>query len=71
MLPSMTPYWRVSEADNRPFDDIIGADIQQHNYIFFPYLVYPNVGKASTTTEFNQEQAFYNALNDVDEALYA
>ena len=27
--------------------------------------VYPNVGKASTTSEFNQEQVFYNALNDV------
>lgn len=59
-----------SETDNRPFDDIVGSDIQKHNYIFFPYLVYPNVGKASTTTSCNQSQQHYNMLNYVDENMY-
>lgn len=60
-----------SKNDNRPYDDIVGEDIQKNNYIFFPYLIYANIKKQSTTTDINsQDQKFYNKLNYINEENY-
>jgi GR25 family glycosyltransferase involved in LPS biosynthesis len=60
-----------SKNDNRPYDDIIGNDIQENNYIFSPYLIYPNIKKASSTVDNNsQNQIFYNKLNYLDKNNY-
>lgn len=60
-----------SENDNRPYDDIVGKDIRENNYIFFPYLIYPNIKKASTTVNNNcQDQEYYCRLNYIDKNNY-
>jgi len=60
-----------SENDNRPYDDIVGNDIKENNYIFFPYLIYPNIKKVSTTDYNNsQNQDLYCSINYINKYNY-
>lgn len=60
-----------SEHDNRPIDDIIAEDVNDHNYMVFPFLAYQNINKASNTVDTNnRDQQWYNDLNQVDASQY-
>jgi hypothetical protein len=60
-----------SENDKRAIDVIIGNDIKTNNYIFFPYLIYADVSKPSTTTDNNNKnQDFYCKLNYINKTNY-
>ena len=66
-----------SECDNRPYDDIVGNDIKENNYIFFPYLIHPDVNKVSNTCNNKQYkpgstlvQEKYNKLNYIEDENY-
>ena len=60
-----------SENDRRPYDDILAESINQHNYIFTPYLIYQNINKQSTTSTNNiKDQEFFNRLNSINPNNY-
>ena len=60
-----------SKTDNRPFDDMTGRDIREKNYIFYPYLIYPDIAKPSTTANNNNKnQDFYCKLNYINKNDY-
>jgi hypothetical protein len=59
------------ELDNRPIDDLIAENINDHNYICYPHLLYQDIDKQSNTAKNNnRDQAWFNNLNQVDASQY-
>jgi hypothetical protein len=59
------------EHDDRPYDDIVGNDVNEGNYIVYPYLAYPDINKPSNTVDNNgKNQIEYNKMNYIDASKY-